>query len=850
MKIKRRDFLKLTAVAGATAALSGYTGKESGMNALAMATGDSTMGEAPGQWIPSTCQGCTTWCPIEIFVQHGRAVKVRGNQLSKANSGYCCPRGHLVLQQLYDPDRIKVPMKRTNPKKGRGVDPMFVPITWDEAVDAIADKIMELRKNKETHKYMLMRGRYSDHNALFYDYLTKLIGSPNNISHSAICAEVEKFGAYYTQGYWGYRDYDLDNMKYLIVWGCDPISSNRQVPNSITKLGNVLDQGTVVAVDPRMSNTAVKAHKWLPIKPAEDGALAVAMAHVILTTGSWYKEFVGDFKDGQNRFIAGNNVAEEDFAEKHSNGLVKWWNIELKDKTPAWAAKITGIDEQTIIEVATGFAGAAPNCGVWYGPTMQPRGSYAVLCMHALNGLVGAVDNEGGVITYQKSLSSSFPKYAEYQDEIARAGTKNKKIDQRGTLTFPALKKKSGGGVVTNNAANGILAEDPYDIKLAIAYYNNFNFAGTEGQRWDKAMTNVPFFVHIVTMLSEMTQFADIVLPSTIHHSEQWAIVRAAANTYGHTSIQQPLVEPLFETKAPETEFVWLLAEKLKEKGFSNIYDYYHNEFKDPETGKKPTTSQEFALYATKIRSQKAWDPKEYGDYKGDRLNGWEDFRSKGVVNSAKHTPRTLWEKGFPTKTKKFEFYSETLKKVLTEHADKHEVSVDEVLRVTNYEASGERAFVPHYESPRRHGDRATYPFDLVDMKSRFNREGRSANLPMYYTFKHCDPGESVGGEDVIQINPLDAAKLGIKEGDMVKVTSVLGSLNVRARLWEGVRPGCAAKCFGQGHWAYGRVATKDFKKFEPRGANFNEIMPDDYDRLSGSTARNCGFTGVSIAKI
>jgi hypothetical protein len=87
--------------------------------------------------------------------------------------------------------------------------------------------------------------------------------------------------------------------------------------------------------------------------------------------------------------------------------------------------------------------------------------------------------------------------------------------------------------------------------------------------------------------------------------------------------------------------------------------------------------------------------------------------------------------KGFPTETKKFEFYSETLKKVLTEHAEKHKVSIDEVLKVTNYEAAGEKAFVPHYESPLRHGDKARYPFDLIDMKSRFNREGRSANLPL-----------------------------------------------------------------------------------------------------------------------
>ena len=145
MRIKRRDFLKASAAAGAVAALGGLK-----LNAFAASKEEKAIGgTGPGEWIASTCQGCTAWCPVEFFVQEGRAVKVRGNQLSKANSGYVCPRGHLMLQQLYDPDRIKVPMKRTNPKKGRGIDPKFVPITWDEAPDTIADKMMELRRANE-----------------------------------------------------------------------------------------------------------------------------------------------------------------------------------------------------------------------------------------------------------------------------------------------------------------------------------------------------------------------------------------------------------------------------------------------------------------------------------------------------------------------------------------------------------------------------------------------------------------------------------------------------------------------------------------------------------------------------
>jgi anaerobic selenocysteine-containing dehydrogenase len=73
--------------------------------------------------VATCCQGCTQWCAIEIFAQDGRAVRVRGNQNSKTNHGRTCPRGHMIPQQLYSPDRIKVPLKRTNPVKGRGVDP-------------------------------------------------------------------------------------------------------------------------------------------------------------------------------------------------------------------------------------------------------------------------------------------------------------------------------------------------------------------------------------------------------------------------------------------------------------------------------------------------------------------------------------------------------------------------------------------------------------------------------------------------------------------------------------------------------------------------------------------------------
>lgn len=854
MEIKRRDFLKAGAATGAAVAL----GSGLKLNAFAAAKDKEAVSGSTdaGHWIPSTCQGCTQWCPVEFFVQNKRAVKVRGNQLSKVNGGYCCPRGHLMLQELYDPDRVKVPMKRTNPKKGRGVDPKFVPVSWHEALGTLADKIIELRKNNEPHKFLFIRGRYSPKTyPLAYGTLPKIIGSPNAISHSAICAEAEKFGPFATEGFWGYRDYNLQNMKCLVVWGCDPLSSNRNVPNTINKIGDLIDRGTLITVDPRLSAIAAKSHMWVPVKPGEDGALALAIAHIILTEGLWSKEFVGDFKDGSNQFKSGKTVDEAAFEGKLTSGLVKWWNIELKDRTPEWAEKICGISKTQIIKIAKALAGAAPKCAIWMGPgpVMSPRGAAASHAIYAIHGLLGCIDVEGGVLSsHPKSPSASLPKIDDFLDDIAKKGGKEKKIDQRGYKQFPALnpdsdKKgyfKPSTAVITNNTATGILDADPYEIKVVVSNWANFNFSCTGAERWDRAMEKV-FYVHIGTNPAEAAMFADIVLPAAHHATQKLSIIDNKGNGHTHISIQQPVVGRLWEEKADETEIMYMLAQKLSEKGFPNMLNYF-NSFKDPETGKTPTGPEDFAEIACRIISMPLWKPKE--PLKGDKIDGWEDFKAKGIYNSESYKYKGLWEKGFPTPTKKFEFYSEGFKAGLQAHAEKHKTTIDDIVGAAQYTAKGEQVFVPHYEAPKVWGDSAKYPFTLVDFKSRLNREGRSQNTTWFQEFKKVDVGDE-SWDDIVRINPEDAKKLGIKTGDMVKLTSPTGSITIKAKLFEGVRPDTISKCYGQGHWAYGKVATKEFNK-TPRGGNNNDLMPFDVERMTGSNCRNGGFTAVKIEKI
>jgi len=847
MKLTRRAFIQTSAATGGWLA-AGLPFAQPVTSAMTVRQAKAA-GAPEGEWVATACQGCTQWCAIQIFVQDGRAVRVRGNPLSKTNHGFVCPRGHLIPQQTYDSDRLKVPMKRTNPAKGRGVDPKFVPITWDEALDIVADKMMELRNNKETHKLTYIRGRYSPTSTeILYGALPKIFGTSNYFSHSAICAEAEKMGPGLTQGYFGYRDYDLANTDCLVAWGTDPLSSNRMVPNTIARFGEILARGKVIAVDPRLSTAAAKAHEWLPLKPGTDGALAGAIAHVLLTEGLWNREFVGDFRDGKNLFVAGQEVDEAAFAEQEVYGLVKWWNLELKDRTPAWAQKETLIPAEQVVRVARMMGKAAPKVTVFMGPgvAMTPRGTYAAMSVYALNGLLGSIDVEGGVLQGSSVALGKFPSPDPYVDEIAKAGSKTKKIDGRGEKNMPAMMNAiPGSGVVTNNVANGML-KDPAAVKVLLASWNNFSFSCTDPARWDRALAAVPFFVHMVTNASEMTQFADVVLPATHNSSEGFSIVTNMGNGHGYATIQQPAAKRLWDVKQEETEVVWLLAAKLRDKGFPNLYDYVSKAFKDPETGATPRDEKEFTEIAARISSAPLWMPK--AAVKGDKIEGWAEFRRKGIFVGPKYTFKRGWGGKFGSATKKFEFYSETLKKGLTAHATKFQSTPDEILEASGYAARGELAFVPHYEPPKRHGSVADYPFTFIDYKARLNREGRSANLPWYQEFKKVDAGD-VSWSDVLKMNPRDAKPLGLKSGDSVRVISPAGSIVTRLRLWEGVRPGTVAKAYGQGHWAYGRVAARDYAKALPKGGNNNELLVDDYDRLSGATARNGGFVGVRVEK-
>ncbi len=847
--------------------------------------------------VASACQGCLSNCPVKVEVEDGRAMRVRGNDASAATGGATCPALAITLEQEYDPDRVLVPLRRRNGEKGRGVDPCFEPVTWDEALDEIADRLMALRAAGRPERFALAKGRSTGINDVLMHAFPEIYGTPNRFNHDSICADAEKLATGALDGSYDYHDYDWEHLECAILWGADPVASNRQKAHARRALPAALDRGaSVFVVDPRRSATAELVEKaarrgggkggsavgcaasrgssvdspadagcWIPVVPGADGALASAIAHVILAEGLWNRDYVGDFKDGVNRFAEaardGGAVDGASFRERFTRGVCAWWNEELRDKTPEWASDQTGIAASAIVRMARTFAKAGQRAVSWVSPgvTMTARGLYSGMACYALNGLVGSIDTEGGVLSFPSLPVGKLPSTEAYRDDLARRACAKSRVDVPDSADFLCAK----GGRAQSAPVTNLIPQAIVDgrIDTLVAYWCNFPFSCTGAKRWERALGKLPFLVHVTTHISEMSHYADIVLPARHHLFETWGFARCRQNGRSSVVLEQPCVSALGDSRNDEAGIAYALAEKLANRGFPNILDYYRRECTDPCTGAAPKSGDELAEYAVKAMTAPLWRctdsnaPASSGalgaDASSSLEDAWQAFRAKGLWETDPVRGRREGETPAPLPTPSgcFEFESGALRRAFEDHARRFGIAFDDVAASLEYEARGRKSLVPHFEPPRRAGDAAACPFVFSQHRSVVNLEGRSANAPLYQKLKRLDPGDEPW-DDVVKIHPDDMRALGLASGDEVRIASEEGSIVVRAKAWDGTRPGVVVKCYGQGHWAYGHVAAADFDCGVPRGGNNNEILPAEWERVSGATARHGGLARVRIERV
>jgi anaerobic selenocysteine-containing dehydrogenase len=617
LKMDRRTFLKLSAFTGAAVGASKIISQFDTPAASPLQKNIQKTFEE--KWIATSCLNCPARCAIRVRVVNGKAVKITGNSLSQVSEGKICPRAHIGPQVLYDPGRINTPLKRTNNEKGKGIDPKWVPISWEQALDEVTNRLNKLRENGEPNKLLLFYGLNAVSSEDMILRFGEAFGTPNLISGDGLDSETEKSGNWMADGHYTHTAYDLDHSNYVLAFGADMVESSKPLSRFLRKWGKIRrekpNRTKVVVINPRYSITAAKADEWIPINPGTDGALAMAIAHVIISEDLYNKTFVKDWTVGF------------DFYKK----------LVLSQYSPKDVSKITGIEPEAIQRIAREFAQTQPALALrGKGSINWPEGSFISYAIFCLNALVGSIDVPGGVI-YQESIKyNEMPRLVE--DEVAKKGKVKPSLDFRGTDKFPVAK------VVTNQIPESLLENVPYPIEMSIGFNSNFNMLAPGTDRWDKALRKLPYYVHISPFISEMALYADLVLPSTTF-LEEWGYDHSPPGSgFAEVKIKQPAVSPHGSARSI-IDILFEITRRLKggvAQSFANMGDH----------------AEGFVKFRT------------------ETLIPWKDFLKKGVW-VGKNYEYKKYNRIFLTPSKKFEFSSGNLKSILVKMKKRKEEGLD-----------------------------------------------------------------------------------------------------------------------------------------------------------------------------
>ena len=801
--ISRRRFLQATGTAAGTAAVG------VGYGTLVPITAEAQQKASGTVVTKSICAQCPARCGIDVYTTNGKVHGIYGSPDHPIANGKLCPKGHLGAYTLYDPDRFKGPMKRTNPNKGRDQDPKFVPVSWDEAYKTVAGRLNALRDKNESHRFALFYGRgWGASCAGLQGNFGKLYGSPNvAIGHSSICADGSKAAKKATDGNNSYNSYDYRNANYLLIFGANFLESFRPYNNNLQVWGYIRGEKTpktrVTAVDVHMNATLAAADRALLVKPGTDGALALAIAHVILTEGLWDRPFVGDFKDGVNQFKTGMSLEAASFTEKWVSGLIQWWNTELKDRTPKWAEGVTSIPADQIIKTAREFGSTRPAIALMErGAHTYSNGVLNGMAIHSLNALVGSLFAEGG-LAYQMGVPyGKMPvDAAAFMDDYAKSPERKKpRIDlakhEDGYLMADTMIQEAGQN---HNAGK------PYKLDTALFYYTNPVMSCPDPKSWEEALKTM-YVIDTSPFPGETAWMADLILPDHTYLERLQDAPTYPFQGYPMTQIRTPAVKPLHDTRYYGDILIEIgklikgsMGEYYKQlgntdnvlralaKGFEeNPGD---NGVKDFETWKAKGVWFKKPYHWRQVRGEFfEWDGK-----------GWnKPMDAAAVKNKLLKTP-----------SGKFEFVSGYF-----------ESKKDWILAKTG--RSPEKYNMPHWEEPKYTGGGDLH---FITPKTAMAAEGRSSNMPHAIALNQ----PAVGGkkQNICELHPSVAKAKGIKDGDRVKIKSSAGVVIAIARVTELTRPDTLVLPFSQGHWAMGRWA-KD------RGTHTNTVIAQQSDRISG----------------
>ncbi|EGT4275013.1 molybdopterin-dependent oxidoreductase [Cronobacter sakazakii] len=761
--ISRRTLVKSTALGGLALAAGGIS-LPFGVRQVAAAVGQAI--SAPDERVVwSACTvNCGSRCPLRMHVVNGEIRYVEtdntgGDDYDGLHQVRACLRGRSMRRRVYNPDRLKYPMKRVG-KRGEG---KFVRISWDEALNTIAQGMKRIISDYGNEAIYLNYGTGTLGGTMTRSWppgktllarLMNCCGGYLNHYGDYSSAQIAA-GLSYTYGGWadGNSPSDIENSKLVVLFGNNP-GETRMSGGGVTyylEQARAKSQARMIVIDPRYTDTAAgREDEWIPIRPGTDAALASAIAWVLITENYVDQPFLDNYCVGYDEKTLPPGAP----ANGHYKAYILGDGPDGTAKTPAWAAPITGIPEARIIKLAREIGEAKPAfIAQGWGPQRHSNGELACRAIAMLPILTGNVGIHGGNSGAREgSFSLPFERMPTLQNPVETSIS---------MFTWTDAIERGPSMTAT---ADGVRGKEKLDVPIKMIW----NYAGnclinqhSQINRTHEILQDDKKCELIVVIDCHMTasaRYADILLPDCTASEQMDFALDASCGNMAYVIFADQAIAPRFECRTIY-DITSALAVRM---GVGDTF--------------------------TEGRTQEGWLRHLYAQSRRaiPELPDFDTFRQQGIFKlrdpQGHHVAYQAFRENpaanpLDTPSGKIEIYSSALADIAA-HWQLPEGDVIHPLPV--YSPGFEQVSDPL---------RAQYPLQLTG----FHYKSRT-----HSTYGNVDVLQAACRQQV-WINPQDAQARGINDGDLVRVWNARGEARIEAKVTPRIMPGVVA--LGEGAW-------------------------------------------------
>ncbi len=486
----------------------------------------------------SLCFMCSIRCPIKVGVKDGLVNWIEGNPHVAGMEGSLCPRGAAGISLLYDQQRVQAPMIRVG-ERGSG---NWRKASWDEALDLVASR---LKAAIDTHgPQSVVLGERTQLATHVSKAFLKAIGSPNHFTHDALCKGSVNTAC---RSLFGYTDAQMGinykNTRHLVLYGRNLFEavSVKEVNTTMAALEN---GAKLTYIDPRVTVTATKSHRYWMIRPGTDLALNYALIHVILKERLYDAAYV-------DRWVHG--LAElQEFVQPY---------------TPEWAEGETGIPAGEIAALAREVSQDKPAVIFHFGyrGANHRNEIYVRRSILILNALMGSIEAKGGYF-FKKGPGAEGGKPARKLTERKFPPVSAPRFDKVGTPEFPLPDPAHGVGQMLPFA---ILNADPYPIKALINYRFDPLMSIPDTGLTKKALEKLDLIVTIDVNYSDIAWYSDVILPESTY-LERTDCIQQMNGLKPQMFLRKQAVGPRYDTR----EGAVILKQLAQRLGVGEYFPY------------------------------------------------------------------------------------------------------------------------------------------------------------------------------------------------------------------------------------------------------------------------------------